>query len=749
MKRILIYIFLFFVIFFPELIYGIKPIGTIGQPIPETHHFLSNEKFLRINYSNIQIVDIDTGKIEAEFGERTFISEVVVSPNMSHLAILNYDSDRGRTSVNIWDIGNRQLVSQWEIPSFPRKKVVFSPTQPILAISGNDEIQLWNWQNKEIVGKLTREGMLADLAMIYSNDGHHLIVVTNRTNVEIWNVETHKLDEQFGDHIISNIQQLIISPNGNLIAMYGINSIRVYVFDLSTRQFLRKFIGSGNVTGLSFSSDSKKLYVAQRSEPLSGDGKGGWQGWDDNVRVWNTESGEMIDRINTEYHGSKSISLSPDDNTMLLYYRDVEVLWDMRNREVINIWTNFFSYNDPAITPDGNTMVAVSQHALKIWDIPSQKLRVFVTAGNSKYRNFALSPDSKKVVVGRDPWLEIRDLDNGKIITQIPYQYGHTDIAFSSTGKWVAAKGFGYVRLYNTQIPSEIQDLTDADVPKSRSGSYYVFSEDDKYLAVTSVYEADHRRLSSILLWKREGDVFQFQYSWNVSEQSFGSHSRPIFTSYSDERTLLAITSGESTQIWHIKPDEPELLMTLDPSHFLRFSPDGQYLLTEKDNNLIIWDWEKNNKIDHPPILDYFDLSQNGKVLVSFDISRRIHIWDATKIIPSTNETTTSVESKGKKFVTLGQIKRNQLLQNFPNPFNPETWIPFRIADESNVTIDIFSSTGEIVRTLSLGTMKAGNYTTQTKAVYWDGLNNDNEPVSSVYISTQLMLVSSRLHAGC
>ncbi len=95
------------------------------------------------------------------------------------------------------------------------------------------------------------------------------------------------------------------------------------------------------------------------------------------------------------------------------------------------------------------------------------------------------------------------------------------------------------------------------------------------------------------------------------------------------------------------------------------------------------------------------------------------------------------VDPNGKKFVILGDIKRNQLLQNFPNPFNPETWIPFQLADTADVTILIHSVKGELIRTLSLGTMSAGVYTTYSKAAYWDGSNDNGESVSSgVYFYT-------------
>ncbi len=72
-----------------------------------------------------------------------------------------------------------------------------------------------------------------------------------------------------------------------------------------------------------------------------------------------------------------------------------------------------------------------------------------------------------------------------------------------------------------------------------------------------------------------------------------------------------------------------------------------------------------------------------------------------------------------------------QLLANFPNPFNPETWIPYHLAMPSNVSISIYDAHGRIVRDLHLGHQQQGYYTTQSKAAYWDGRNNIVEPVAS------------------
>ena len=72
-----------------------------------------------------------------------------------------------------------------------------------------------------------------------------------------------------------------------------------------------------------------------------------------------------------------------------------------------------------------------------------------------------------------------------------------------------------------------------------------------------------------------------------------------------------------------------------------------------------------------------------------------------------------------------------QLLPNYPNPFNPETWIPYQLSQESEVSLEIYDGQGHLVRRLQLGWKDAGYYTTATEAIYWDGRNTNGESVSS------------------
>ena len=90
--------------------------------------------------------------------------------------------------------------------------------------------------------------------------------------------------------------------------------------------------------------------------------------------------------------------------------------------------------------------------------------------------------------------------------------------------------------------------------------------------------------------------------------------------------------------------------------------------------------------------------------------------------------------------VVLHQVAPPQetaLLTNYPNPFNPETWIPYQLAKPAEVMVSIHAADGKLVRTLELGQLPAGVYQDKDRAAYWDGKNEQGEPVASgVYFYT-------------
>ncbi len=87
--------------------------------------------------------------------------------------------------------------------------------------------------------------------------------------------------------------------------------------------------------------------------------------------------------------------------------------------------------------------------------------------------------------------------------------------------------------------------------------------------------------------------------------------------------------------------------------------------------------------------------------------------------------------AKLEYLLTLIIPEENALLPNYPNPFNPETWIPYHLAEPADVTLTIYSVDGKVVRRLDLGHQAAGYYQSKARAAYWDGRNNVGERVAS------------------
>ena len=94
---------------------------------------------------------------------------------------------------------------------------------------------------------------------------------------------------------------------------------------------------------------------------------------------------------------------------------------------------------------------------------------------------------------------------------------------------------------------------------------------------------------------------------------------------------------------------------------------------------------------------------------ISDVLSKFLELLAETKVIPETSA----------------------LLPNYPNPFNPETWIPYHLAKAANVTLTIYDVRGSVVRELVLGHQPTGVYVSRGRAAYWDGKNHLGEKVAS------------------
>ena len=118
-----------------------------------------------------------------------------------------------------------------------------------------------------------------------------------------------------------------------------------------------------------------------------------------------------------------------------------------------------------------------------------------------------------------------------------------------------------------------------------------------------------------------------------------------------------------------------------------------------------------------------YDLNGDGKV--DWEDLREVRDHLTTALLSPAHSTPTP---------SVDQIR---LLANYPNPFNPETWIPYQLAWATDVNISIYAADGALVQTLDLGHQPAGLYLQRNRAAYWDGRNAVGETVASgVYFYT-------------
>ncbi|MFQ5604527.1 MAG: FlgD immunoglobulin-like domain containing protein [bacterium] len=117
-------------------------------------------------------------------------------------------------------------------------------------------------------------------------------------------------------------------------------------------------------------------------------------------------------------------------------------------------------------------------------------------------------------------------------------------------------------------------------------------------------------------------------------------------------------------------------------------------------------------------------IDSRGRLWVTAMNNGSIEIYDI-------GDFTTAVEPPAESLLP----STSTLLQNFPNPFNPGTWLPFELKKDSQVIIHIYNQMGQRVRTFDLGKKSRGSYVTEGSAIFWDGANDRGEIVASgVYL---------------
>ena len=347
-------------------------------------------------------------------------------------------------------------------------------------------------------------------------------------------------------------------------------------------------------------------------------------------------------------------------------------------------------------------------------------------------------------------------------------------VAFSPDGTILAAGGLDNTIQLWDPVTGQHKDTLTGHTDFIRN---IVFSPDGNTLASASQDE-------TVRLW----DVPTGQlkntltgHDWNV----FGVAFSP------DGRTLASGGYDKIVRLWDVPTGQLKdtLVGHTEAVRSVAFNPDGTTLASAGyDGTVLLWEFTSTTEpslpgdINHDGVVNVLDLTlvgsnmgrtgQNNADVNGDDV---VDIIDLVQVAGMFSETTISAApmaslspDKGKRgslsnlnrdmiqtwldmahaanddslayqrgIAILKQLlaaltpQKTALLPNYPNPFNPETWIPYRLAHAADVTLTIYDTKGAPVRQFDLGYQSAGAYTNRAKAAYWDGRLETGEPATS------------------
>ena len=414
--------------------------------------------------------------------------------------------------------------------------------------------------------------------------------------------------------------------------------------------------------------------------------------WDTTIRLWNPNTGQLKGTLTDHRGGVASVTFSPDGR-ILASGGDYEtlLLWDTTTWQIERTLTGHTDVVDVvAISPDGGVLASGSRDTtIRLWN-PNTGNHIRTLPARSPVNRLAFSVDGATLASGsRDNTVRLWDIHTGKLKRTLPNQ-----------GGWV---------------------------------NPVAFSPDEATLAIGN---------RGISLW----DIETGQYKKPLMED-IGDTTSVVF---SLDGTMLASGGGDKkVRLWDFTPTDTSSDKTDGD-----INNDGVVNILD----LVVIASELGNQGQNLTA----DVNSDGVVNV-LDLIFVAGMFDSAAAAPSAQpqvpETLTAVEVQGwltdasalevrdpimkRGIIVLEQLlaaltpTATELLSNYPNPFNPETWIPYRLAENAFVTLTIYDLSGQIIHTLEVGHRIASAYESRSKAVHWDGRNNLGEQVASgVYFYT-------------
>ena len=654
----------------------------------------------------VWLYDADTTQEVALLtGHTDIVTSVSFSPSGLTLASGSRDD-----TIRLWDANTGALRQTLTDHTGDVTSIDFSPDGLTLASGSHDgTVILWNLTTGEASNTLHT----GDVTSIdFSPDG--LTLASGRQNIDLWDVVTGEHQKTLAGHA-DRVLSISFSSDGLTLAS-GSQDHTIRLWDITTGAELRRF-GHSHVLSVRFSSDGLTL--------ASGGG-------DDTIRLWDAPTGTLLKTLTGHIGDVLSVCFSSDgqmlasgshDGTIRLW--DFATVWDAASgepRQILSEHTQFVS--SVSFSSDGLTLASGNGRNIDLWDVATGTHRNTLKGHTEDVLSVCFSSDGLTLASGsRDGTIRLWDVTT----SEQRHSFGHggavNSVYLSGDGQMLASGSSDQrILLWDITTGENRQAFSHNDVVNS-----VCFSSDGQMLASGS---ADR----TIRLW----DVTTGELRKTLSRHTSSVES----VCFSPDGSTLASGSQDNTiRLWDVITGALQKTFTGHTNGVFStsFSSDGLTLASgSQDNTIRLWNVTtgklRRTLTGHTDGVLSVSFSGDGRALASGSSDGLVFLWNIAPTGESIGAPHLAMDVNQGGTVN---ISKTSLFPNYPNPFNPETWIPYQLATPTAVTISIHAADGKLVRTLALGHQLAGIYRSRSRAAYWDGRNEVGERAASgVYFYT-------------
>ena len=712
--------------------------------------------------SEIRVWDVATG-LHTQIFNRFTRDSITFSPDGKMLAIGDslLDASTGQSLKSL----SKGIANSWR----GTRSFTFSPDGQTFAGTQNSNVFLWDTSTEELLWSGQHKEHVRSI--VFSPDGQTIASGSQDSTIRLWDATTGQLKNILTDHR-SDVNSVVFTPDGSTL-MSGSKDKTIRVWDVVTG--LQKQVLTGH---------GASIY----SIALSPDGFTLMSGSDDNaIYFWDVATGERLEIIRESVAGVDDIAFSPD-NTIIASElgRDIP-LWDIATgvqKQVLTGHTE--NVNSIVFSPDGGMLASGSDDdTVRVWDVATGQSQKILTERRGNIYRVVFSPDGETLAGDTEGEIFLWDAATG-LRKQTLTGRNNSSIVFSPDGGTLASGSWDTtIHLWDVAIGLQKQTFTGHggsvdSVAFSPDGSVLASGSSDTTIRLWNVATGQHlktlvghtRTVSSlsfssggkILTSGSPDGILRF---WDaLTGEHLETQETPIPAGHRgnivgislspDGGTLASGSRDGIVFLWSVTPLSVAVEPVTRPSTQAEEDVNADGIVNIQDLVLVASNFGQTGQnvadVNGDSVVNIEDLIKvagavgnvaGAPVLWAYDLKvnltrAEIHQWlqEARQINLTDPDFQRGVLILEQLLAVLTP-KETALLPNYPNPFNPETWIPYQLAESTEVSISIYAADGKLVRMLDLGNQSVGIYESRSQAAYWDGRNELGESVASgVYFYT-------------